>query len=117
MDLFAISLTDFSPLEDHEKWFPGLYAMLDEKGECLYIGESSDVPRRIGEHRRKKKWFPDVDQVLGLVIPGASDRLIAETVLQLRTFPRYCGAVKIGFSWEKKAVHSLQFIRTRRAIQ
>lgn len=115
LDPFAASLTDFTPFreEDKKTLLPGLYAFFGESGDVLYVGESSDVPRRITEHRRKKKWWPEVREIRVLRWENPSDRLIVETVVQLREFPKYCRAIKLGLSPNSKTVHSLQFIRSR----
>lgn len=64
----------------------------------LYVGESGDIPRRLQEHRRTKKWFKEVTRVDLVVIPHTSPRLIAETLEILRLLPRHNRAIKLGIS-------------------
>lgn len=120
MDLFALKLDDFRPLDSLEAWRqagPGLYALWDKEGSLLYIGQSGSIIGRQGAHR-KRKWGKDIEKVT--CFPGlrsASDRLIAEAVLILRHFPRHNRAVKLGLSAQKRTVCEIQFIRGKSNTQ
>lgn len=35
-----------------------VYNVLDEYGQCIYIGATRDVPRRMREHSSRARWWP-----------------------------------------------------------
>lgn len=93
-------------------FYPGLYVCRNGSGVPIYIGQSKNVPARLKEHRRKK-WWPKVDSVA--VCPEAHEdaRLCAEAVLQLRTRPRFCRAIKLQLCNDGHLCE-IQFIRGSR---
>ena len=93
-------------------WFPGLYAFHAPSGECLYVGQSKNVPDRIRDHRRLKPWAQKAD-VSVLPWRDQDTRLAAEAVLQLKYRPRWCQAVKLRIGKDGKLTE-VQFIPTRR---
>lgn len=113
MNIFNLSLQkDFRP-------FPkvaaaGVYAYWDAKGNLLYIGQSGNVNARRKAHARKK-WGVAIARERYCPIADASDRLIAETVLVLRHFPRHNRAIRLGLSHASRRVHELQFLKSTTA--
>jgi predicted GIY-YIG superfamily endonuclease len=114
--LAKVRLSDFSPLKSNPlDFYPGLYALFDAEGQCLYIGQSKDVPARLKRHRRERPWFKDVDEskTVTFQLSGAEDRLHLEALLQLYHRPRHCRAIKIGIRNDGK-IYEMQFLRSAR---
>ncbi len=114
LDPFELELDDLTSPDDIESsFYPGVYALLDVDGKPLYVGQSGDIPQRLREHRKTKRWYEKVDRVLVLLAPDLQDRLLAETVLQLKYRPRHCRAIKLGFN-KDGTLTELQFLRCQR---
>ena len=112
--LFEPTMDDFGDVEPVDApfkviSFPGVYALFDEGGECLYVGQSGAVSERLRAHR-KKSWFPNVVSRRVLRLKGAEDRLVRETVLILAIRPRNNRAIKIGLN-KIGQIHEMQFVR------
>lgn len=113
MDIFNLSFDeDFRPFPKLAG--PGVYAYWDAEGTLLYIGQSGDVKGRRRAHERTKKWGDQIATALYCPLADASERLIAETVLILRHFPKHNRSVKLGISSTKGRVHEIQFIKSTR---
>jgi len=116
LDLFSLTLDSFVPRSLDTAWpsFSGLYCLLNGAGDPIYIGQSVSVRSRLLTHRREKKWWPDVDQILTFSLASELDsRLIAETGLILRHRPRHNKAIKIGIANDGH-LFELQFLRGKR---
>lgn len=57
--------------------------------DLLYIGSTSDVEKRISEHKRDKSWWREVTYVRWMQYPNtAMARAVEETLIRLK-LPRY----------------------------
>ena len=98
--LFDPSFDDFGPLEPFDApfpkiSFPGLYALFDKDGDCLYIGQSVSIPYRLRQHKRKP-WWSKVAQRRVLELPDEEERLVRETILVLQHKPCHNRAIKLA---------------------
>jgi predicted GIY-YIG superfamily endonuclease len=66
-----------------------LYRLCDAKDRPLYIGVSDSWPRRMGQHRATKSWFPEVRTVRLEYFPDRESVLVAERQAIEREEPRY----------------------------
>lgn len=81
-----------------EDYTPGVYLLIAEDGEIVYIGQSSNVRSRIATHRREgKKQFHHARFIECI---GHSDRLLYEALAVLSSRPRYNRAICLGFTRE-----------------
>lgn len=109
MDIYNLSLEDFRPFPEIAA--PGVYVYLNKDGDPIYVGQSGDVVARARAHARKK-WADQIVEKRFVPIADVSLRLIAETVLLLRLFPRHNRAIKLGLSWKERRVRELQFLKS-----
>ncbi len=58
---------------------PGVYALLDDDENILYVGQSGNFGQRLRRHRADKK-KRDVTCCCLVDVPGADERLIQETI-------------------------------------
>ena len=49
--------------------------------ECLYVGQSGDLPARIRQHTRTQPWWPTVTEVRAMVEPNSASASELETRL------------------------------------
>ena len=112
-EFFSFTLDNFTPSSDIQTFLcPGVYALLDSEDRVLYIGQSANAPQRADVHKRKK-WGPEISRTLICPVASPDERLMLETLLQLRYRPRYCRAIKLGIA-KDGTLSELQFVRTRR---
>lgn len=112
MDPFTFDLSDMKTLDlsDIPPLAGGVYALFDEGGKVLYIGESGGIRTRFRQHRRQKKWWKDVTEARYASSQDTDERLTLETVLILRHRPRHNRAVKLGLAADG-TVFALNFLR------
>lgn len=49
--------------------FRSVYTFWAATGECLYVGCTTDFPRRMAAHRRERPWWGDVARIEVDVLP------------------------------------------------
>ena len=68
---------------------PVVYVLVDEADRALYVGSTKDVARRVGEHRRRQPWWPDVARVEVYPMEAWDVALYVERNLISRLAPRH----------------------------
>ena len=62
-----------SPTDPH--W---VYRFFDSAGAALYVGCTSNMARRLGDHQRYREWYPDVARIEVTSHDGYADGMAAE---------------------------------------
>jgi excinuclease UvrABC nuclease subunit len=76
----------------------GIYFLVDEEGQIVYVGQTGNVKERIRQHTKQgTKRFADACYWECI---SASDRLAFEGILILASRPRYNRSVNIGIATE-----------------
>lgn len=66
-----------------------LYQATCTHGALLYVGIAYDVPRRLGQHRATKSWWPEVDAVVALHYPTRRTAAAVESRIIAGVHPVY----------------------------
>ena len=104
------TLDAFDDIDTLPAFFSGVYALLDEAGDPIYVGQSKDVPGRVRTHKRTKKWKSAICSVCAVRIVDPDLRLVVETLLFLRYRPRHNRAIKLSKRIDG-TLHEVQFLR------
>ena len=58
-----------------------IYKLLDKKGNLLYVGNSSNIEKRVNEHRTQQSWGKDINTILYRKAEGNSYIDESQTIL------------------------------------
>ena len=85
---------DEAVLADHPEPYPGVYLLINDAGEVVYVGQSHDCEVRIGTHRRERTKLFTTTQLYHET--DRSARLKIEGMLILSLTPQYNKALYLG---------------------
>jgi hypothetical protein len=66
-----------------------VYRLYDAENNLLYVGATSDIPKRFAEHRRDKAWWPEVVRAEGLIHNTPEEAAYCEEGSIVLCQPRY----------------------------
>lgn len=66
-----------------------VYILASEDGRCLYVGMTTSLTRRLGQHANLKDWWPEVRHMEWRVLACKDDALAEEKRLTLLLKPVY----------------------------
>lgn len=76
------------------------YLHADEDGDAIYVGVTSQLHRRLGQHKRTKGWWHEVIFIIATRYPTRAEALAVEAMhLQSTRKPKYNIAVPVGDLW------------------
>lgn len=67
-----------------------VYTFRDTDGNCLYVGATSSLLRRLSNHSSTKAWFPRIATVEVEHVSDKEEAFALERVLQTLHQPEYC---------------------------
>jgi excinuclease UvrABC nuclease subunit len=103
-------LSEFDDLDTLPTLLSGVYIIINDAGQPIYVGQSGDVQGRIRTHKRKRVWKDEIGTVLVKRLADADSRLVLETLLFMKYRPLHNRAVKLS-KRKDGSLFEIQFLR------
>lgn len=58
-----------------------VYSLWNDQGECLYVGRTTNLRRRLQQHARQVAWWPSVEYMQKIEISNLTDANTVERAL------------------------------------
>lgn len=84
-------------------WHHMLYRLYDGYGRLQYVGRTSNIARRLQEHRHQQRWWSDVEDVTITFYPTLTELIDAErkAIVIEESYWNVAGASAFAIRWQE----------------